>query len=137
VTTVSLDTIKVPDPGTTVAAVSTRYLISRRSNGALCPLKIGREPATGAALPVFGSLEGARCYLRSRKLGPGWQVRISSSGELASILSGLCRGVEAVVLDQSPAGLAGGPASEMTRRRFLDLLVGDGSVPEPSPVLTP
>lgn len=132
-TTVGLEATGTPGSDAAIS-VSTRRLIFQKRNGAFWPLRIGRVPA-GFALPVFGSPEAARRYLLACGLGPGWYVRMSSNGELASILSGLCRGVETVVLDPLPDGPFGGYALEMPRKRFLELLLGSSrGAPKPTSV---
>jgi hypothetical protein len=56
--------------------------------------KVGEE-----ALPVFSSEEMARRFLLSGAFDEGWRVRWCSTGEMISLLLGLCADVESVLLD--------------------------------------
>lgn len=54
------------------------------------------------ALPVFSFEEEARMFLEFGALEGGWRVRVTTVGELISILSGPCAGVSRVSLDPLP-----------------------------------
>ena len=58
------------------------------------PLGSGAE-----TLPVFSSEKLARDFLLSSALEPGWYARESYTGELVSLLLGLCASVEWVLID--------------------------------------
>ena len=59
--------------------------------------------ASGAeALPVFSFEEEARMFLEFGALDGGWRVRVTTVGELISIMSGPCAGVDWVALDPLP-----------------------------------
>lgn len=115
--------------GASASAGSTKYLLTRRRNGAFWPLRIGQSPVE-RALPVFSSPETAQRYLLARGLGAGWGVRATCNGELASILSGMCRGTPTVVLDPPPDASPDAYSLElMPRGRFLEQLIGDARKP--------
>lgn len=75
------------------------------------------------ALPVFSFREGAEMFLHLAKPGDGWRVRESRPGEVASVLCGVCRGVQSVALDPLPGMFAEGTAAQMDRERFLGRLL--------------
>jgi hypothetical protein len=63
-------------------------------------LKSGEE-----VLPVFSSAEAAQRFLLSGAPGEGWYVRECSTGEMVSLLSGLCANVKRVLLNPLPEPL--------------------------------
>ncbi len=81
--------------------------------------------ATGeAALPVFSFEDEARMFLELGALGV-WRVRVTSAGELISVLSGPCAGIRRVVLDPLP-GLDGEGLNDllsMEREAFMESLL--------------
>ena len=54
------------------------------------------------ALPVFGFEDEARMFLELGAPGGGWRARVTSAGELVSVLCGPCASVDRVVLDPVP-----------------------------------
>ena len=54
------------------------------------------------ALAVFSFEDEARMFLKLGALGGGWRVRVTTGGELVSVLFGPCAGVGRVVLDPLP-----------------------------------
>jgi hypothetical protein len=58
------------------------------------------------ALPVFSFEDEARMFLEFGALDAGWQVRVTTVGELVSVLFGPCAGVGWVVLDPLPPPFA-------------------------------
>ncbi len=59
--------------------------------------------ASGAeVLPVFSFKEEARVFLEFGALDGGWRVRVTTVGELISIMSAPCAGVGRVALDPLP-----------------------------------
>jgi hypothetical protein len=87
-------------------------------------------------LPVFSFEDEARMFLELGALD-GWRVRVTTAGELTSVLFGPCAGVRRVALDPLPgqdAAALVGPLS-MERGVFIesllekrgDLTVGHGS----------
>jgi hypothetical protein len=90
------------------------------------PLTLGLE-GDKEALAVFSYKEEAEIFLRS--FGPaeeGWRVRVTSPGEVVSLLYGPCCDAHAVVLDPLPRmpadGLLGLVA--LDRRRFVEWITG-------------
>jgi hypothetical protein len=88
------------------------WLIARHRTGGLEVLRI--TLASGEeALPVFGFEEGAGMFLAVVAPSQDWRARVTTAGELVSVLFGPCAGVGRVVLDPLPgqdaalAGLAG------------------------------
>jgi hypothetical protein len=81
--------------------------------------------ATGkAALPVFSFEDEARMFLELGASGV-WRVRVTSAGELISVLCGPCAGVRRVVLDPLP-GLDGKGLNDllsMEREAFMESLL--------------
>lgn len=74
-------------------------------------------------LPVFSFEEEAALYLR-RGIRGSWRLRRTEPGELVSLLCGLCREVELVVLDPMTdveADVNGFMSLE--RERFVDVLL--------------
>jgi hypothetical protein len=58
------------------------------------------------ALPVFSLEDEARRFLEFGALDAGWRVRVTTVGELVSVLFGPCAGVGWVVLDPLPPPFA-------------------------------
>ena len=81
------------------------WLIARVENGrteVLTLLASGRR-----TLPVFSFEEEAEMFAGLGALGGGWVVRESRRGELISVLSRACSGVERVALDPLPGPWTG------------------------------
>ena len=76
------------------------WLIARYRTGGMEVLRTilasGRE-----ALPVFSFEDEAQMFLDLGASG-GWRVRETTTGELTSVLCGLCANVDRVVLDPVP-----------------------------------
>ena len=106
---------------------SPKYVIARRRNGALEPLR-ATLPSGAEALPVFAAEQAAWRYLRSETPGAGWYVRESHDGELASMLMSLCRGIKSILLDPAPATAASvGAGALLDRKGFLEACLGTGA----------
>jgi hypothetical protein len=60
-------------------------------------LASGREE-----LPVFSFEDEAQMFLELGAPGGGWRVRVTTAGELTSVLCSLCANVDRVVLDPVP-----------------------------------
>ncbi len=73
------------------------WLIARRTNHRLEVLT-SRLADGRRVLPIFSFEEEAALYLRRGILG-SWRLWRTETGELVSLLYGLCRGVELVALD--------------------------------------
>lgn len=105
------------------------YLIARRASRApellLISSKSGEE-----ALPVFFSREAAERFLQPRVPGEEWYVRISSTGEVISLLCGLYATVEWVSPTPLPRHFLTQETSTtlVDREAFVDfLLYGAGN----------
>jgi hypothetical protein len=116
------------------------WLIARYRTGGVEVLRTilasGRE-----ALPVFSFEDEARMFLELGTSG-GWRVRETTTGELTSVLCGLCANVDRVVLDPVPlpSRLSEGlnellsmereafMASLLNRQRFRSPTTGRGGV---------
>jgi hypothetical protein len=78
-------------------------------------------------LPVFSFREEVELFLRLQANGADWWPRETTTGELASLLLGLCARVDKVALDPLPSlgeretiGLV-----STGRRRFMRYLMGE------------
>lgn len=76
----------------------------------------------GEALPVFGFEEEAEMFVFLSSLETRWMARETSTGELLSILYGLCRCVDRIALDPLPHGGARNAPDFVSRMRFARLL---------------
>jgi hypothetical protein len=102
------------------------WLIARHRTGGMEVLRTilasGKE-----ALPVFSFEDEARMFLELGAPGGGWRARVTSAGELVSVLCGPCANVDRVVLDPIPLpallaeGLNG--LSSMEREVFMGSLL--------------
>ena len=83
-------------------------------------LAIGEE-----ALQVFSFEEEARMFLELGALGGDWRVRVTSPGELISVLFCLCASVKRVALDPlpHPDGAALNHLMSMEREAFMEFLL--------------
>ena len=76
-------------------------------------------------LPVFSSGKAVttflrhlpRCLSQRQRIGYGWYVRESTTGELTSLLFGLCRSVDHVALDLRPESATEGLSATLLMRR--------------------
>ncbi len=79
------------------------WLIAEYRTGGIEVLRI--TLASGEeALPVFSFEDEARMFLDLGALDGGWRVRVTTVGELVSVLFGPCAGVGRVVVDPLPSG---------------------------------
>jgi hypothetical protein len=79
--------------------------------------------ATGEeALPVFSFEDEARMFLELGALGTDWRVRVTSPGELISVLFCLCANVKRVALDPlpHPDGAALNHLMSIEREAFME-----------------
>lgn len=77
------------------------------------------------ALPVFSFQDEARMFLELGASRGGWRVRVTTVGELVSILFGPCAGVGRVLLDPLP-GVDGRVSADlvgMGRESFVEYLL--------------
>ncbi len=106
---------------------SLRYLIARHEHNRLELLTLSAR-RRGEALPIFGTEQAAREFLRRGGFGGGWRIRESTAGELVSLLLGHLADVESVALDP----LSGPPdAGLQGKKEFIDALVGEPFAPHP------
>ena len=98
------------------------HVVARQGNKGLEVLRVPLQ-GKGETLPVFTAAWAAHAYLFAGEAsGRGWYARTCSPGELASLLVGLCAGVEWVALDPRP-GDEGEAANVMPRENFVDYLL--------------
>jgi hypothetical protein len=76
----------------------------------------------GETLPVFGFEEEAEMFTFLSSLETCWTIRETSTGELLSILYGLCRSVDRVALDPLPQQGARNTSGFVSRGHFVRLL---------------
>jgi hypothetical protein len=98
------------------------HVVARDGDKGLELLRIALR-GKGETLPVFTAGWAARGYLFAETPGGGWHVRACTPGELASLLIGLCAGVEWVALDPRPGRSGGEAANVMPREHFVDYLL--------------
>ena len=101
------------------------WLIVTRAHGSMEVLTIDAGGET--VLPVFSFREEVELFLRLQANGADWWPRETTTGELASLLLGLCARVDKVALDPLPSlgeretiGLV-----STGRRRFVRYLMGE------------
>ena len=101
------------------------WLIVTRAHGSMEVLTIDAGGET--VLPVFSFREEVELCLHLQARGADWWPRETTTGELASLLLGLCARVEKVALDPLPGfgerailGLV-----STGRRRFMRYLMGE------------
>jgi hypothetical protein len=103
--------------------VLVHHLLAKHGDEGLEVLRILLDEK-GETLPVFSAGWVARGYLFAEAPGGGWYVKTYTSGELVSLLVGLCAGVEWVALDPRPGHSHGGEvANVMPRENFVDYLL--------------
>ena len=101
------------------------WLIVTRAHGSMEVLTIDAGGET--VLPVFSFREEVELFLRLQANGADWWPRETTTGELVSLLLGLCVRVDKVALDPLPSlgeresiGLL-----STGRRRFMRYLMGE------------
>ena len=101
------------------------WLIVTRAHGSMEVLTIDAGGET--VLPVFSFREEVELFLHLQAKGADWWPRETTTGELASLLLGLCARVDKVALDPLPSlgeresiGLL-----STGRRRFMRYLMGE------------
>ena len=101
------------------------WLIVTRAHGSMEVLTIDAGGET--VLPVFTFREEVELFLRLQANGADWWPRETTTGELASLLLGLCARVDKVALDPLPSlGERETIALVSTgRRRFMRYLMGE------------
>ena len=105
--------------------VLSKYAIAQYENKGLrllsVPLGFSEE-----ALLVFSSWDAAQGFLLSDASQGDWHVRECSAGELVSLLLGLYKALDWVLLDPLPAHLVSGetPSNLARRENFVNYLLG-------------
>ena len=105
---------------------SLRYLIARHEHNRLELLTLSTS-SRGEALPIFGTEQAARDFLRRGGFGGGWRIRESTAGELVSLLLGQLASVDQVALDLRP-GLGTAELRSTSKKEFIDVLMGESFV---------
>jgi hypothetical protein len=111
------------------AAQRSFWLIATRSHGWKDVLTIDAVGET--VLLVFSFQEDGEFFLGLESAEADWWLRATSTGELVSLLLGLCAGVDKVALDPLP-GLGERELIElvsMGRRHFARHLLGEVAAP--------
>jgi hypothetical protein len=101
------------------------WLIVTRAHGSMEVLTIDAGGET--VLPVFSFREEVELFLHLQAKGADWWPRETTTGELVSLLLGLCAGVDKVALDPLP-GLGEREIVELVstgRRHFVRQLLGE------------
>jgi hypothetical protein len=107
------------------AARRSFWLIATWTHGEMEVFTIAAGGET--VLPIFSFREEAELFLRLEAKGTHWWPRKTSSGELASLLLGLCARVDKVALDPLP-GLGERMIRGLVstgRRHFVRHLLGE------------
>ena len=104
------------------------WLLAEKRNNWLEVLTI-RTDHDQETLPVFSSEEEVEIILRFRGVTGGWRARESSAGELVSVLSGPCAGIEKAALDPSPEMIVEGTVGlvSLLRESFMNLITAKRS----------
>ena len=111
--------------------VLLQYVIAQYENKGLrllsVPVRFREE-----GLIVFSSWDTAQSFLLSDAYQGEWHVRECSAGELVSLLLGLHKDLDWVLLNPFPAHLVPGETSTNLARRetFVDYLLGNESKSE-------
>jgi hypothetical protein len=101
-----------------------RYLIARHENYRLELLTLVASSEKGV-LPVFGAERAARDFLLGGGFGGGWRVRVSTTGELVSLLLGHPAGVDSVVLDPRPGISTPDDAELRGKKEFIEVIMSE------------
>jgi hypothetical protein len=103
------------------------WLIAARARGGMEVLTL--DAGGEVVLPIFSFQEESEHFLHPEAKVAGWSPRETTTGELASLLLGLCARVNKVALDPLP-GLGEREILGLVstgRRHFLHYLLGDVS----------
>ena len=107
------------------AARRSFWLIATRTRGRMELLSL--DAGVEMVLPVFSFQEEGEVFLRLKAAGANWWPRETTTGELVSLLLGLCAQVDKVALDPFP-GLGERANLELVstgRRHFVRHLLGE------------
>jgi hypothetical protein len=101
------------------------WLIATRAHGRIEVLTI--DAGDEAALPIFSFQEEGELFLGLRVTEADWYLRETTTGELVSLLLGLCAGVDKVALDPLPSFGEGELLGLVStgRRHFVRHLMGE------------
>ena len=111
------------------AAQRSFWLIATRAHGRMEVLTIDAGGET--VLPVFSFQEEGELFLSLEAAEADWWPRETTTGELVSLLLGLCARVDKVALDPLP-GLGERGIVELVstgRRHFVRYLMGEAAAP--------
>jgi hypothetical protein len=107
------------------AAGRSFWLIATRAHGRMEVLTIDAGGET--VLPVFSFQEEGELFLSLEAAEADWWPRETTTGELVSLLLGLCAGIDKVALDPLP-GIGERELLELVstgRRHFVRYLMGE------------
>ena len=107
------------------AAWRSFWLIATRTHGRMEVLTL--DAGGELVLPIFSFQEEGELFLRHETTEANWWPRETTTGELVSLLLGLCARVDKVALDPLP-GLGKREILELVstgRRHFLRQLLGE------------
>ena len=101
------------------------WLIVTRAHGSMEVLTIDAGGET--VLPIFSFREEVELFLHLQAKGADWRPRETTTGELASLLLGLCARVDKVALDPLPSLGERETIGHVStgRRRFMRYLMGE------------
>ena len=101
------------------------WLIVTRAHGSMEVLTIDAGGET--VLPVFSFREEVELFLHLQAKGADWWPRETTTGELVSLLLGLCAWVDKVALDPLPSLEERGIVELVStgRRRYIRYLMGE------------
>ncbi|MBA2375827.1 MAG: hypothetical protein M3494_14620 [Actinomycetota bacterium] len=108
--------------GKSVSGPGWFWLVVDGEVGAMEVLTIGLA-AGEEALPVFSFEDEAAMFLGLGGFDGDWRVRVTTAGELISVLFGPCAGVRRVVLDPLPAPYAAlNGLVSVERKAFMEFI---------------
>jgi hypothetical protein len=80
------------------------WLIAKHDNGRMEVLTLGSNGCE-EVLPVYSHEEEAEMFLGLQASGKGWRAREITTGELVSLLYGLCASIGKLMLDPLPVAI--------------------------------
>jgi hypothetical protein len=112
----------------TKSRVSQRplWLIAKQDEGRMEVLTLNPH-SEEEALPIFSHEEETEAFLGLQAPGKGWRARKTTTGELVSLLYGLCTSIEKAILDPLPVAVDVWMVVDLTgpgRENFLRNVLG-------------